>query len=387
MPTETTESSPATTGKRALVHIGAHKTGTTSIQRTLARAQRQGSLTGVTYPLLRGVEQKVRAKHPFFFAYRPLAKLPPGMKRIYDSAPGRARLAEDVAAYRADLAEAAATAEHLILSSEDLMTFPPASIEDFRDDLAGLGITEITPVIYVRDPVARYLSSVQQVIKASGTFTPPHEHQDWTLTFIRRWRTYFPNLIVRPFDRAELHGGDAVADFLRVASQTFGLDLENGRISPVQSNESISAEGMIILQRYRSAYHAEHEGIYQLDSDRLIRLLQRSLQEIPQTKPRLNAAATAVLTANHRDFLDDLRTEYGFDLRPGASGPAVGTGDLDTDAADPGAIAHPFGTGPIGVADILEAYDPAVLDRVMLWVVHQVLARRGRASAESAARA
>ena len=48
------------TSKPILLHIGTPKTGSTSIQESLARAEQDGSLDGVRYPLWRGDRHHLR---------------------------------------------------------------------------------------------------------------------------------------------------------------------------------------------------------------------------------------------------------------------------------------------------------------------------------------
>src|SRR5690625_2927345 len=230
--------------------------------------------------MLPGYRQKVTTNHMFFrVLYRPVSEL----TRVftYPTATPEADRNRDVSAFRSALAEAVAGNDRFIFSGEFISTFTPDEIEAFRRELNELGITDITPVIYVRDPVSRYLSSAQQRIKASSIVPHPATYQDNALELLRNWRAAFPNLIVRPFDRAQLHEGDVVADFLRVVSDHFGVDLSGHEIESRSSNESISAEGMVILQRYREKFYPDQNNVFRSDSSELVRQLTLSADAVP----------------------------------------------------------------------------------------------------------
>lgn len=346
--------------KRALVHIGTNKTGTTAIQESLARAAKDGKLAGVAFPMLPGYKQKVVPDHNFFrVLYRPLKE----MTRMftYRTTTPEADRDRDVAAFRAGLAEAVAQNDRFVFSGEFMSTFTPDEIESFRQELAELGITEITPVIYVRDPVSRYLSSVQQRLKASSTFVHPAKYHDSALECIRNWHDAFPQLIVRPFDRAQLHDGDVVSDFLQVFSDYFGADLRGSEIELIASNESISAEGMLLLQQYRAKFHAKRDNVFRADSSELVRLLSESKNAIPQTLPRLNLPTRQVITESHAEFFDVLWDEYGirYDAASEVVEPIGGHG-LTTDT-------------PITLTGILENYDPDIIHELTLWLLQRSL--------------
>lgn len=355
-----TESSARESGKRALVHIGTNKTGTTAIQESLARAAKDDKLAGIAFPMLPGYTQKVATNHNFFrVLYRPVSEL--SRRFTYPTDTPEADRDRDVLAFRAALADAVAENDRFIFSGEFLSTLTPEEIEAFHHELFELGITEITPVIYIREPVSRYLSSVQQRIKASSTVPHPARYRDGALKILRNWHRAFPNLIVRPFDRAQLREGDVVADFLHVVSEHFGTDLTESKIESVSSNESISAEGMLILQQYRERFHSERDNIYQEDSSELIRQLVRSKGAVSQTRPKLSTSAQQTIAANHVEHLKELRAIYGIEY-----GAVIDAGEVAA-ASDKSTERY------IDLADILEDYDPEIVNELTLWLLNENL--------------
>ena len=342
--------SPVTTGptavKKVLLHIGTGKTGTTSIQHTLDRAAGQGRLGRVAYPHLRGKD------HNFIAAlYRPYGKLP----RIYKSAYGPDPTPEfeaDVATFREGLWDVVDRNDRVIISGEYMTAFQPEDARALRDDLHRHGVTEVLVVMYVRDPASYYLSWLQQRVKAASRFEPPAAWRDRSFEAVRVWRNTFSELRVRPFDRRLLDGGDAVCDFLGVASDFFGGDLRNAGIEVLTRNESISAEGMVLMHRYRDQFYPEEQNIFKPDSSGIHSVLQRSKAILPQTTPRLRYEVAQMVLRNHAIELEALWDDYGIDFRPD---PAAGDGCATVE-----------GARLADLADVLEPHDEEVLDRLVL---------------------
>lgn len=76
--------------KTALLHIGTPKTGTTSIQHCLARAQADGCLGPVRYPSWGGVHDHNEC---LLMLYRPFDELPLSVRKVYPKDDSRYRAA------------------------------------------------------------------------------------------------------------------------------------------------------------------------------------------------------------------------------------------------------------------------------------------------------
>jgi len=136
--------------RTAFVHIGLSKTGTTSIQRSLARSRDCLGAAGLCYPghrsdhaeLLATVHPQAAAHHYF---------------KVYDDGDPHQRaqrLWDEAAAARGDV----------ILSSEYFAGLGRAGAERLRDRLAGMGFSPVI-VCYLRHPVNAAISLAQQMIK------------------------------------------------------------------------------------------------------------------------------------------------------------------------------------------------------------------------------
>jgi hypothetical protein len=123
------------------------------------------------------------------------------------------------------------------------------------------------------------------------------------------WEHVFPNdLIVRPFPNTP--DFDVIADFGKVLRQHTGVTL---KAAPMRINTTISAEAMQILQDYRSAFGPNICGPTP-GAWRIAEFLRRSSDELPQTRPVLQAEIAEQIRANHRLDAELLRIRYKVDL-------------------------------------------------------------------------
>ncbi|MDT9302655.1 MAG: hypothetical protein ABWU14_21685 [Limnospira maxima] len=81
-----------------------------------------------------------------------------------------------------------------------------------------------------------------------------------------------------------------------------------------RSNESISAEGMVILSKYRKLIYPKEDNVFKKDSNILIKLLQTSKDWIVQTKPKLSPEVEIYIRQKHQKEIDALKNIYGVNL-------------------------------------------------------------------------
>lgn len=343
------------TSKQLLLHIGTGKTGSTSIQEALHQASVDGKLGEICYP------QVERHNHNLLAAlYKSEERLPRGYRNMYKQQ-GPDALASDACAFKEELFRSLLHSNKAIVSSEYLSGFAPSEIQALKSDLAQLGIAETLVVVYFRDPASHYLSNVQQSLKAARTYAAPAVYRHPVGQVLRNWGEEFPNLVVRPFVKRLLVGGDPVRDFLRVASSFFGLD-DNLDLPTTVVNQSVSAEGMIVLQRYRSLFYPNADDHFKRDSTDLHRVLQQSMSAISQTRPKLAPSVEQVIAGNHQHDLEMLWREYGVDLRVEPRGQTNG---------DPGTESYEGPRRWNDVTQILESYDEDILDELLYYCVKE----------------
>jgi hypothetical protein len=190
---------------RLVLHLGDHKTGSTSIQSALASGQVEVDGVRLCYPM-----GPFRRNHHNMLA------------RSLRQAARRQTQTLDLADYATEIR--AAGADVTILSAEAFEVVDPVVV---REALARHlpefeGRTEC--VVYLRPHAERLVSSFAEQVKQGiflGDLTAFHAKalEDGWLSYtprLRRWRDTFGNarLTVRPMVRGRLKDGDVVADFL-----------------------------------------------------------------------------------------------------------------------------------------------------------------------------
>lgn len=336
--------------KTALLHIGTPKTGTTSIQNALARAERAGGLAPIRYPLPHGQNDHWLLALLYF----PHRDLPRWMRVTHPHDDDRFRSARE--GYRRFLFRELRSAPAAILSAEVLSLFPVNAVDRFRDDLESAGFGEFHVVVYIRDPADYYLSLRQQSLRSPGNLAavadPAAFHYDFR-GMVDRWEQVFPGrLLVRKYPS----GSDVLDDFASLLKTHMGVSLAR---SPARLNASISAEGMHILHEYRQTFSPDDDGFLTPDTVRLVRFLQQRTTDIPQTKPALKSEVAEVIRANHAADAELIRSRYGVDLGL-ASGPAQ-------TAHSAGRTHH--------IDEILEAVDPRIVNQLLLLLGRTELSR------------
>lgn len=239
--------------------------------------------------------------------------------------------------YRRFFFERLRSASGAIVSAEILSGLAESHVSKLRADLESAGYNDFHVILYVRDPADYYLSRTQQVLK-STTHDPSRllsrvrdgpepsiteqlliiDPASFVYDFRRAaetWERVFPGrLVVRRFPGS---AQDVVVDFAEVVEESIGVVLQ-----PVSSqlNPTLSAEGMHIVERYRSTYWPDSHTVTP-DTRRLVRYLEGSLADVPQTTPALRDDVAQVIRANHVADAKWIHERYGVDLGLRDAGP------------------------------------------------------------------
>ncbi|QDY70408.1 hypothetical protein [Qingshengfaniella alkalisoli] len=226
---------------KIMLHIGQHKTGSSSIQATLDFAQKRVQLKKWRYL------QSDERNHSFIissaFGSESYMKY---YKEIKSSAGiPRKRFGKRFAQNRIfeEIQSAKKSNLNLIVSAEDLCILHESEVAEMRKFFVDSGATSFSVVGYIR-PVAEWSNSFsQQLIRQSlKTISdvidlPPYP----------RYREYFEkyistfgreNVDIRPFYRKTLHGEDVVSDFLSILSE----DSSSRNIKLYMKNDSMTVD-------------------------------------------------------------------------------------------------------------------------------------------------
>lgn len=266
-------------GPRIILHLGTHKTGSTSIQQTLWRARSDG------IGLPRGVKanQSDLARLLFDEGDR-LEQFRATRMGDADAATlqtarqtARARLVRDLERCRAPV---------FVFSAED-MTAP-----DFPEDAMARaaaffgGISDrVEAVAYVRPPLAfmtsAYLQRLRELKPAALDFAPETLWPNYRDRF-EKLDTVFGReaVTLRAFDRATLEGGDVVRDFLGLVDPALAQT-----IPVIRSNDALSLPALALLYARLAVEAGEDAGFSPEEKARLRGLVARRLR--PLAGPRL----------------------------------------------------------------------------------------------------
>lgn len=230
--------------RTVVLHIGRHKTGTSSIQNTLrhnrARLLERGVLVPESLPSnLSGFFLNVFSKRP----EKKRHNVQHGFDRALIQAQGQQmldRLAQEVDGFAGD---------RIVLSGENACTLKPDEVAQVRDRFATMlapagGQVDFRVLLYTRNPVSYASSAIQQNIKKNNTLLEEYKRfvlrnsVGWYQRIHAAWAGVFGAAAVelRSFEAACATPGGLIGDFLTAN----GIAPEG--IAPQRANDSIADE-------------------------------------------------------------------------------------------------------------------------------------------------
>lgn len=292
--------------KPIFLHIGTHKTGTSSIQHYLSKNAPALRRRGIVVPAAAGSVNHYNV--PLFaLSDEDLSPL-----RFNHSLVTPEAVVDFRNALLASIKAEAATwteQEAIVLSSEHLMSLrDPGEFDRLKALLTTMGPRPVRIVIYLRRQDAYYVSAYAQHIKGGSTApwlsqeSFDHLELDYGLT-LARWESAFgrDSLCVRVFEGGQLTGGDAIADFMSV----IGCDgLDNFQ---VMKNVSLDARSTEFLRRINPWFPRFTENQPNLQRRALLHALTR-LSTGPRL--RLDRPSAMKLLAQYEESNARIAREY-----------------------------------------------------------------------------
>ena len=224
--------------KKCVLHVGMHKTGTTSIQNSLTNYEDENFF----YAQLGG-----HGNHsvPMFsvFSSAPEKHF---LNRTRSNTPGQ--LAQYIDQISAELRKSIKQSGErtLLISGEDIGLLKEHELSGLKEFLSSF-YENIQIIAYIRPPQSFMNSAFQQTVR-SGRRVAMNLHnlyRNYQDSFEKFDQVFgIENVLLKAFDRSKLIGGDSVVDFC----SEIGLNLAPHRI--VRANESSSKEFVCLLFQY-----------------------------------------------------------------------------------------------------------------------------------------
>lgn len=272
----------ANTGRVAILHIGGEKTGSTTLQSTLALDRAELAKRGFHYSHAAGGTNHILLPlHATGGQGTQDLRAAAGLNRDTNFANFMARFPEVL---RAD---AEASGAHTLIYSSEHLSSRIRDAEGVRRVWAVLGhiADEIRLVYYARPQEEVVVSAWSTMLKSGSAepFDPARILADETLldhaALVARWSSVFtdPYWVLRPFQRSQLAGGDVVEDFWHHARLPPAALIK--RVKPL--NPTLDAPRAEFLRLYNKAAGVVPGTPQQGGRGDLVRLLERLSQGPP----------------------------------------------------------------------------------------------------------
>ena len=287
--------------RKAILHIGSGKTGSTSIQASLSKL---AASEQICFPKLLSYNNN----QIFRFAFCRLEDTPKNIKLKYKDDP--LGFVEFKKAILEDFAKVCEQHDKdVIISSEFLFLSSKSEVLAIKEFLTGLGFDKFHLVAYVRSPASYYLSVSQQALKTGPNMPQPSSFEYSIRNAIENWQNLASeSFTLREFSREKLVGNDVVQDF---ESFLGSLRLSCNLPSAKNRNETMSAEATQIIQdaqRVLKNIGLDNQAL--LDSWTLIRKFVTSDMARFGTKPKLKKEVAQIIDWRFREEINFLVDNY-----------------------------------------------------------------------------
>lgn len=267
--------------KKLILHVGFHKTATSSIQKTLADNQKKLARLGYEYPIFERHNQKIiNHSIPFFSLYSPK----PENYHINIKNGDSENINEANNDYRQQIEKALKSNNNIIISGEDISVLPLPALIALRQQIENQGFS-LQVYCSVRRPYSFTCSELQESIK-TGTMTMDKIRVSKKSDVIKKLRQAFDDTIhFFSFEQDCQTKLGAVGQFIH----RIGLNPKDFRL--VSNNEGFGNLTTRFLAALNSTHpniingkiNPEGRGYYQksLDQDKFL-LTQSEMQSICQ---------------------------------------------------------------------------------------------------------
>jgi len=268
--------------KTCHLHIGMHKTGSSSIQNYLDKNRDELLKSGFYYAEMGGANHS----GPFLYCLR--------FEPARDTEIANLKIAPDelnsrIIFYKEKLADSLnKNYSDIIFSAESIVKLSPNELIDFKKNLLEY-VDEIKVYCYVREPMSFTVSSFQQVIKTMPVFLDNQHLYPNYKDKLQKFEDIFGDVKYRLFSRGTLLEGDVTADFC----SWLNLPYQGSE----EANISLGALAVKFLYRFQ---HARSEIVVKQET---LDLIENTLSKLPFQKVILPTKDMAnIIQNNIADF-------------------------------------------------------------------------------------
>ncbi len=329
--------------KKALIHIGSSKTGSTSIQRALSFREYDSA---VSFPIFECWEQH----NPLLLSYYSRENWTDNyVCKFWNYSDSNAE--KWTQGYRKRWLHAIRNAGSTIVSSEMMFNYNNEAILRFKQDFIDSGYDEFLVVVYIRRPSDHYRTLVPQLLQNHINYVLPDHYNYNIKDSLLNWSKAFPGSVeCRKYESIKDDRFNVVDDFFDIADSFFSVELDRSNISII-SNPTLPVEALILSHQFRTYLGIKDlQGINRQYEKFLIKcrnVLEK--KNIQFTRPELKQKVAFYVDYRHRRDIEYLIDEYGLDVQDWL----VDRKDLDV----PGFDRKDF-------LSILTGYSPEALDKL-----------------------
>jgi hypothetical protein len=151
--------------KKVILHVGLHKTGSTSIQLNCKRYAEQLLNAGIYYPKFSSDNWENHSVPLSLICQDKPRSINHTVERLYENDESAMKAALNMRQFLIDELENT-TAHTILFSAEDISVFTSEELEKFKLFLVECGGFDFKVIVYVRHPVKFILSAAQELVRA-----------------------------------------------------------------------------------------------------------------------------------------------------------------------------------------------------------------------------
>jgi len=243
--------------KVAIIHIGAHKTGSSSLQKFLYTNSSVLEQSSIYYPTFLCDTNKYS-----FYGHNYLAWFfcPPKRLSSYTSLSHLSELYEQFKIYTSQLDTC-----FLLLSSEAFSILNKSQISSFLDTLRYAGFNKFHVIKYVRRQDIMSAALYQTAVKNYRLGGVSERFEEWYekhkfifdfYTIVKQWELLGCDIVVKIYDRSLLKNSDIIDDFLEVLFLLTGKKVTNFSSESYEENVTLPDFVTLLLSKYNSIENA-----------------------------------------------------------------------------------------------------------------------------------